>query len=415
MSVLNKIRKPMLISGLALLIAGAATFFWIGGQDRIRLITGISDSRLIPENGTGGDSLMLGFSMVLDSIRADAAAPDFKLLVWALDTSKQSHSSKSAPYAGLVAEFPLDTMKIRAVGESDHRFRLVEYYPDFAFQYTYSGDTSWQEPKAPGITIDLKTPDGSGITTLRSDQPGKHKLDDKVGLGCVFEYYRSVNADSLAEAVAKMDQPTNKVIFSGQDGKVYFLFDGQLRTEPLAKQKYYPIPGTSDLGFTVLIHFPDAAYLKAIPASASDQPNKPVAQVEIWKLGGPATEVFLYPNTKGRVGGDHRIRGTNAMVILGESPKGLLRRSDIYLRAGQPEAETEAIVLRRGKGVIYNGKYISPLSCHADYPGSAILSVRPLTGFWIAAAGLLLVLIAALSGLFPARATHSDEKDQRTN
>jgi hypothetical protein len=140
-----------------------------------------------------------------------------------------------------------------------------------------------------------------------------------------------------------------------------------------------------------------------------------VAQVEIWKLGGPATEVFLYPNTKGRVGGDHRIRGTNAMVILGESPKGLLRRSDIYLRAGLPEAETDEIVLRRGKGVIHNGKYISPLSCHADYPGSVILSVRSMTGILMTAAGLLLVLIAAVLWLFPGKASHSDEKDQWTN
>ncbi len=415
MSVLNKIRKPLLTSGLALLIAGGATLVLGGGQGRIRLITGISDSRLIPENGNGGDSLMLGFSMVLDSIRADAAAPDFKLLVWALDTSKQSHSSKSAPYAGLVDEFPLDTMKIRAVGASDHRFRLVEYYPDFTFRYAYTGDTSWLDPKAPGITMDLKTPDGSGITTLRTDQPGKHKLDDRFSLGCGFEYYRSVNGDSLEEAVTKLDQPVNKVIFSGQDRKVYFLFDGQLRTETLTEQKFYPIPGTPDLGFTVLIHFPDAAYLKALPASASDEPNRPVAKVEIWKLGGPATEVFLYPNTQGRVGGDHRITGTNAMVILGESPKGLLRRSDIYMRAGQPEAETEEIVFRRGKGMIYNGKYISPLSCHADYPGSVILSVRSLTGFWLALAGMLLVLIAALLRFFPANVAHADEKDQRTS
>ncbi len=104
------------------------------------------------------------------------------------------------------------------------------------------------------------------------------------------------------------------------------------------------------------------------------------------------------------------MKGTNAVLMLGESPNALLKRSDIYLRAGPPEEETHALVLDGGKGVVFNGKYIKPLSCHAEYPGSVVLSVRALTGFWIACAGLLAVG-AAMAIRLSAGSRH--EKDQQ--
>ena len=399
------------MSGLVLLIAGGATLIFGGGQGRIRLITGISDSRLTPFGNDAGDSLYLGFSLRLDSIRAEATTPDYMLLVWAVDTASRSHTGKSTPFTGLVDAFPLDTMKIRPIGDSDHRFRLREFYPDFTFRYEYPDDKLTAPARAPGITLDLGGGDGEAVVTLRTDQRGKHQFDDPDGLGYRFEYYWRLDADSLARDVATNDQPANKVLFDGEDEVVYVLFSGQLTSDTLAGGKRYALPGmAAESGFTVLYHFPDISFLRAVPATASEQPNRPVARVEVWERGGPATEYFLYPNTKGRIGGDHRIPGTNALLVLGESPKALLRRSDIYLKAGQPEAETDPILIRRGKAVVYKGKYISPLSCHAEYPGSVVLSVRSLTGFWIACAGILSAALALIVGL----SAHSrNEKDQR--
>jgi hypothetical protein len=408
MSVLNKIRRPLLMSGLVLLMAGGATLIFNRGHGRIRLVTGISESRLVLADGS--DTSMLAFSLVLDSIRADAVIPEYKILVWAADTAARSHSGTSTAFSGLVDEFEPDTMVIRQVGESDYRFRVVELYPDFTFRYTYDADKSTTPPAAPGVTLDLRSPAGSQIATLRADQPGKHTLDDHAGLGCVFEYHWMLDADSLARELLHTDQPINKVFFSGADNRVYFLVDGKLSEDALEENRRYTLDDNKDKGFTVLVHFPDAAYLKAVPATASADFNKPVARVEIWRKGGGAQEIFLYPNTNGRIGGDHRVKGTNAVLTLGESPKALLGRSDVYMRAGPQEEEAHALVLDGGKGVVFSGKHIKPLSCHAEYPGSVVLSVRSLTGFWIACAGMLAVVLALASGL---SAGPRHEKDQR--
>lgn len=402
-------RSTLLISGLALLFAGGATFFFRAGESRIRLITGISESRLIPAEGGPADSLTLSFSMRLDSIRAEARIPEYKLLVWAIDTSGRSHAGKSTPYTGLVDAFPLDTMKIRSVGSSDYRFRLRAYYPDFTFRYAYSADKTATPPRAPGITVQLNAGEDDAVVTLRTDQPGKYRLDDLLHLGCRFEYYWHLNGDSLARTLSMQDPPVNKVLFAGEKEIVYFLFDGVLTSDSLTEGKFYPLPGKPEQGFTVLLHYPDVSFLQALPTSASEQPRHPVAEIEVWKKGGPGSQIFLYPNTTGRSGGDHRVPGTNALLVLGESPEDLLHRSDIYLRAGRPEEESDAILLERGKGFIYKGKYISPRSCQAEYPGSAILSIRPLTGLWLALGGVLLIV---LSLMWPQQRDARPEKDQ---
>lgn len=389
------IRKAILLGGLALLIGGAAVLVFGPGQGRIRLVNGISGHKLLPGHPGKPDSVLLDFSLVLDSIRADAMEPELSLLVWAIDTAGQSHSGQATPYSGLVDAFPLDTMVIRPIGKTDHRFRLVRFYPDFTFRYTYPEEHLGDPPRSPGITLSLITPDGEGITTLRTDQPGKDKLDDLVDLGCHFMYAWRVSEDSLRDAVSRFDQPLNQVLFSGVDRRIYYLFEGKLTADSLAVGKSYVLPGRSEPAFSIVVHFPDATYLQAEPATASHEANRPVAQVELWKKGGRSTELFLYPNTQGRAGGDHRIPGTNALLTLAENPVALLRRSDIYLRAGAAEAEADPILLSRGNGLIYNGKYIKPLSCHPDYPGSVILSVHPLRGLWMAVAGLGLVALAA--------------------
>jgi len=388
-------QKTILIGGLALLIAGAAALVFGPGHGRIRLVNGISEHKLLPGQGGGADSVLLDFSLVLDSIRAEAMEPELSLLVWAIDTAGRSHSGQATPYSGLVDAFPLDTMVIRRIGSTDHRFRLIRFYPDFTFRYTYPEEHLGDPPRSPGITLSLITPDGEGITTLRTDQPGKDKLDDLVDLGCRFVYAWQVHEDSLRHAVASLDQPVNQVLFSGADRRIHFLFDGQWTTDTLVAGKSYVLPDREEPSFTVLVHFPDVTYLQAEPATASEKQLRPVAQVEMWTKGGLSSEYFLYPNTKGRVGGDHRIPGTNALLTLGENPGALLRRSDIYLRAGAFEKEAEPIVLGRGKGLIHSGKYIKPLSCHPDYPGSVILSIRSLGGLWMAIAGLGLVALAA--------------------
>ncbi len=304
MSVLNKIRIPLLTSGLVLLIAGGATLILGGGQGRIRLVTGISESRVIRTSRS--DTSMLDFSLILDSIRADAVTPQYKILVWAADTAARSHSGTSTAFSGLVDEFEPDTMVIRQVGESEYHFRVVELYPDFTFSYTYDADKATTPPNAPGVTLDLRSPAGSQVATLRADQPGKNILDDHAGLGCVFEYHWMLDADSLARVLQNTDQPVNKIFFSGSEKRVYFLVDGKLSEDVLEENRPYALGEDNGIGFTILVHFPDAAYLKAVPATASAEFNRPVARVEIWKKGGFSLPQHERPDRRRPSGEGHQ-------------------------------------------------------------------------------------------------------------
>ncbi len=99
---------------------------------------------------------------------------------------------------------------------------------------------------------------------------------------------------------------------------------------PLEKDRFYGIPGKDSIGFTILQCFPDVKLLKAVPSSKSDKLNNPVAKVEVWKLGGNAQEIFLYPNSALRHGGDWRVPGTNLLLSLSLSHEQVLISQQMF-------------------------------------------------------------------------------------
>lgn len=389
------------MSGLVLVVTGA--FMLLAGQQggRMRLVTGIDVHQVLRSR----DTLALAYSVRLDSLQVRPVQPDYTLQVWKADTAATAnHPGNVRSLVELVEQFPLDTMKIRRVGDSDFRFRLVEYYPDFAFAYRYDAGKDTVPPRAPGITLDVVTAEGTGVATLRTDQPGKDKLDDVLGLGCELGYAWYFSRDSLEQAIQTLDQPVDKVLFSGRDERIYYLMDGRLSQDTLTDGQYYPIPGRPDLGFTVVAAFPDARYLKAVPASRSREPVKPVGRVEVWRKGGGAQEIFLYPNTQGRKGGDFGVPGTGYQLQLGISPGEVLANSTLHIGTGSGDPDDRrALIFSGGRGQIHRGLFWKPVSVSTDYPNSAVLRVRPLSGLWTATAGMALVLLAMALRLAASR------------
>src|SRR5690606_3844265 len=115
-------------------------------------------------------------------------------------------------------------------------------------------------------------------------------------------------------------------------------------------------------------------------------------------------EIFLYPHTQGRKGGDFSIPGTGYQLQLGISPAEVLASSTLHIgtRSGEPDGRP-ALIFSGGKGQFHRGLFWKPVSVSTDYPNSAVLRVRPLSGLWIATAGMTLVLLAMALRLMASR------------
>ena len=125
----------------------------------------------------------LGFIITLDSLSIRKHTPEFEIKLWKRDSMPANpHAQQVSAPKVLVGAFPLEPMKINKIEDTDLRFRLKAFYPNFEFAYEYPADRDTIKPKAPGITLELKTKEGTPIVTLRSDQPGKHTVGDIVSL-----------------------------------------------------------------------------------------------------------------------------------------------------------------------------------------------------------------------------------------
>jgi len=185
----------------------------------------------------------LGFIITLDSLEIRTHTPEFEIKLWKSDTMPANpHAPQNTGPKELIGTFLPEPMKINKIDDTDLRFRLKAFYPNFEFAYEYPADRDTIKPKAPGITLELKTKEGTPIVTLRSDQPGKHTVGDIVSLGASLVYYYELPSDSLQAKAFDPLTPGDKILFSGADNKVFFVIDGLIEEKKLEEKMFYTMP-----------------------------------------------------------------------------------------------------------------------------------------------------------------------------
>ena len=350
--------KWLVLAGIMLLIAGFLLDLLLGKTGNVHLVLGMpSNPTLFSRDLQKSDAISRSVvNLKIDSIQVEKDQPGYELQVREIDQEfSQSVHANMNPPSHLLAGFPLSPMKIQKVADTEFRFRLKQFYPDFTFNYNYPENRDTIPPNAPGITLNLITPDKEDVVTLRSDKPNLRKLDDVVGLGCGIYFFWTLSQDSVQQALSDTALDANKILLVGKDKKVYWFFDGKLDSTSL-ENKYYAIPGRQGIGFTVLQVFPDARWLKAEPGTKSDQLLNPVAEVEVWKLGEGAQTLFLYPNAGGRHGGEWKVPGKSMVLTCAVDHKMVVDACQCKLNVHDTVQHVMATKMIRGRNVLSFGK-----------------------------------------------------------
>jgi hypothetical protein len=356
--------KGFLLAGAIILLSGLALNYFMGMKGELLLVAG--EARTLVAGGginSPQDSThkTLGMQVTLDSLRIEPYTPEFEILVFGPDTTKSTSGLSTGP---VIDRFPLELMKIRQVGETDFYFRHKELYPNFQFSYEYPVNRDTIAPNAPGITLELKTKEGTPIVTLRTDVPNKHTLGDIVSLGAPLFFFWKTSVDSIKAMVNKEGKRENKVVFSGSDQLIFFMHEDTIIEQPLKEGTFYTMPGQDTVGFKVMFNFPDYAYLKAVPSTKGTEILNPVAQVEVWKAGEGYREAFLYPARRGRKMGDFAIPGSDYKLGLGEIREKAVKHCDCYLSLQADSSQApKALTLESGKAGTLKGYRFTPLEC----------------------------------------------------
>jgi hypothetical protein len=390
----------LVLAGILLFLTGLLLDHYYGQREIIHLVLGMPGHSLqdgIQQEGKKDFQEESELSIQLDSFKVKSYKQGYELQVREIDQefSQTIHTNIIIP-SHLQESFPLSPMKIRKIEDTEYRFRLKQFYPDFSFQYSYPENKDTIPPRAPGITLNLRTARKEEVFTLRSDKPSLHKLDDVVGLGCSFEFFWTFSQDSLVQINPDPAKKENKIVFAGLNNKVYFLFDDHIDSASIALNLFYPIPGTDSSGFTILQSFPDASLLNAIPVSKSEEMINPVAEVEVWKLGGRSQYLYLYPNIAGKHGGDWKVPGTNSILSCSISHEAVVNASTCKISLSDSTQRFRVSKVLNGHQVIsYAGKNFRLSEC--DPEGIwANVSVWTAPGLYFRIAGILFELMAFL-------------------
>jgi hypothetical protein len=399
--------KPtwLFIIAAILIAAGWSINFFYAREGILRLEAGKAKTLVTDEAAHKNDTTAskdLGFIITLDSLSIRRHTPAFEIKLWKRDSMPANpHAQQSSAPKALVGAFPLEPMKINKIEDTDLRFRLKAFYPNFEFAYEYPADRDTIKPKAPGITLELRTKEGTPIVTLRTDQPGKHTLRDIVSLGASLAYYWELPADSLNAIASETHKTGNKILFSGADNKVFFVFDGLIEEKKLEEKMFYNMPGQDSTGFTILYSFPDAGLLKAVPSSRGTEVLNPVAHVEIWKEGEGYRDAFIYPETRARISGGFDIPGSSYKLGIGTVKESEIKFCDCVVSIQKDSTHAPVILsFLAGKSQNYQGYRFSPTECLNGSPGILTMQIsrKPgktllMFGFIIASMAVLLLFI----------------------
>jgi hypothetical protein len=401
------------LAGILILLAGLALNHFYGQKGKLLLEAGKENTLITNQDTTsGGDSSApkLGLAITLDTVILKPHTPEYELRLLKRDTTVAAHhgAMSGSTFSTLTGVFPLEQMKIRVVEKTDLRFRLKEFYPNFEFAYEYPANRDSIAAKAPGITLELKTREGTPIVTLRSDQPNKNKLGDIVSLGASLFFYWDIPMDSIKAIADDHSKPGNKIVFSGADHKIFFILNDSITEKPLQEKTFYAMPGQDSVGFTIIYCFPDIALLKAVPSTRGTDLLNPVAHVEIWKEGQGAIDAFVYPESRVRKGGEFEIPGSVYRIGLGIDPAKEMPYCDCSISARKDGSETpEVISFVSGKSMMYKGYRFRPVKCLAGVPGKVTMEIEKMPGRNLVIGGIIVAVLAIFLMLFRKKAPTS--------
>lgn len=404
------------IAGLLILLTGLILNYTGSQKGLLKLTEGIPISLALDQAAAAEDQPTdtLGLQISLDSMTVRPITPSYKLQVYETDSAAMSQPSGGS--TGLmipVDVFDLEPMKILKVGTSDFRFRLKAFFPNFTFAYTYPADRDTIQPIAPGITLELKRKKAEPlVATMLSDEPKRARLEDAVGLGASLAFFWEAPQDSIQRFAEKSKAGGPWVIFSEADSLVYFIREGMVDQKPLREQAYYPVSAPDSTGFTILHCFPDAAFLKAEPATRGSELLNPVAQIEYWPLGGRYQEAYVYPENSGKKGGEFAIPGTTYKIGLGMDRKEVLGQCVFYVSwRGEAGSEPERLQIKGGEAISVQGYTLTPIACKTNIPGTLMVQVSRSPGRIPVILGSLMAGLALLVFLI-RRNTYISKADQ---
>ncbi len=356
------------------------------------------------------DSTELPFSIQLDKFQFERHDPDYRLQIWRMEQEAHAqeislHENQKPAKPEILASFPLELMKPRKIYGTDIRFRLTDFYPDFTFEYTYPDNIDTIEARDPGIQLELKTDFGDAALQLRANQPGRDKIADEGIVGAWMEFYWELPAELVAglnkQPVDKKLAEVNRVIFAGNERRIYFLIDKKLTVEPLEPGKFYPIESKEGAGFTIFHLFPDAAHLQAIPTTKSEELNNPVAMVEIWNKTIPGSkQAYLYPGNAERRSGSFEIPGTPYFLAL-ESFKDMetkFFKSDLTVLDKNGEAVHQQYV-KVNEPMLYNGYRFYQTDYDPNRPTYSGIGVSHEPGLYVIYFGFF-IMVAGIAQMF---------------
>jgi hypothetical protein len=288
-------------------------------------------------------------------------------------------------------------MKISQIEKTDFYFRLKAFYPNFHFAYKYPLNRDTIAAISPGITLELNTNEGTPVVTLQADPVAKSTLKDIVGLGATLAFYEHISVDSVNELLSENNPSENKIIFSGDNLKMYFLFNGSIEEKSFYENEFYPVPGEDTIGFKVLFCFPDIAYLKAVPSSKGDEVLNPVANVEIWKSGQGAMDAFVYPESKTKKAGFFTIPGSDYKIGLGRRTDQTVGYCDCQISVVKSAMDdNETIIFHSGESKAYRNLRFTPVDCRAEHPQMLTMEVTRRSGTMPVVIGFLFLGISLM-------------------
>jgi hypothetical protein len=385
-----------LLAGIVLCLTGMGINHFTKQEGTIFLEQGKTKKLSVGSSADSTISAQNEITLTLDSVILHPHTPEFELLSWQDKAPVNPHDPNpvSEDTNEPDARYPAEPMKIYRLGETDFYFRLKDFYPNFEFAYTYPEKRDTLTPKAPGITLELHTPDGRPIVTLGRDKPYKHQLDDLVNLGATLIYFWNTNTDSLRLSLLQLQRHT--VVFLGEQNEMWIVRGDSISEQPLTEGHFYSTGESDTIGFTVKFAFPDAAFLKAEPSTRGDAFDNPVARVEIWKEGQSATEAYLYPESAGRKGGKFTVRETGYTLGLGTLKAVTLKHCACSLTVQKDTADTGTRIELKGnrKTSIY-GYSLAVNDCLPKQRVVSMQVIRRKGGIWLYG-GYAFIIIAGL-------------------
>ena len=385
----------LLLAGVCLCIAGWTINHFTRQEGKILLQSGMT-KKLINADLTDTAAVDAAqISLTLDSVVVQPHTPEFEIISWLNASPDNPHQTMGLPEGEEqpTDRYPLEIMKIHRLGETDYYFRVKDFYPNFEFAYSYPSDRDTLTAKAPGITLELQTPSGKSIVTLGQQKPYKNRLDDIVGLGTALVYFWNTDTDSLKKALLKSTAGKTWV-FLGEKQMVCRVSGDSLIEQPLSENTFYPTGDVDSVGFKVMFAFPDAAYLKAEPASKGTEVLNPVARVEIWKEGQGAAEAYLYPEGAGKKGGKYGVKGSGYTLGLSTLSETTLQHCSCNLMVRRNDASEEQQISLQGKRpVTVDGYTLKLKDCYQGHQAVSLQVTRQ-KGSLLTILGLGVVVLA---------------------